>query len=57
MSRTESKLCLHCMTDKRVTFNSMAVALRTLGTTIFWIFPHLYETMAEREGRSELADF
>ena len=54
------------MTDKRVTNAiclimpsniSMAVALRSMGTTIFWIFPHLYEKMAEREGRLELADF
>ena len=42
------------MTDKRVTNAkclimpndiSMAVAM---GTTIFWIFPHLYEKMAEK---------
>ena len=54
------------MTDKRVTNAiclimpsniSMAVALRSMGTTIFCIFPHLYEKMAEREVRLELADF
>ena len=27
---------------------SMAGALRSMGTTIFWIFPHLYEKMAEK---------
>ena len=27
---------------------SMAVSLRSMGTTILWIFPHLYEKMAEK---------
>ena len=52
MNRIETLFTLHDVTNTICLIMSsdisMAVALRSMGTKSFWIFPHLYEKMAEK---------